>query len=254
MSIVVLETERLLLRHFTPGDLDDVAALYGDPEVMRYIGNGATKTREQVAAMMELFFTDNRRSWSPETLARLPQLGRAIERDAHFSLWATIYKPDNRLIGRCGLLAWDLDGRKEVEVGYILARKYWGRGLASEAARASRDYGFGTLDFDRLVSIILPANVASQRVAQKNGMRFEKDVDVKGLAARLYVINRDDPRRPAPTRADPRRPRADPRRPGACPHSRAVIELCVAMCEGCRAPWRRIRTSPSRAGRPKRES
>ena len=194
MSVIVLETPRLILRHFTPDDLDDLAAIYADPEVTRYIGNGAVKTREQTAAMMEFAFTDNRRAWSLATLARLPQLTRAIERDAHFSLWATIYKPDNRLIGRCGLLSWDLDGRKETEVGYVLARSHWGRGIATEAARASRDYGLDVLGFDRLISVIRPDNLASQRVAEKNGMRYEKDVDAKGVAARVYCIHRADPR------------------------------------------------------------
>jgi ribosomal-protein-alanine N-acetyltransferase len=192
MATVVLETDRLILRHFTADDLDDLAAIYADPDVMRYIGEGATKTREETAAMMEFAFIDNRHAWSLATLARLPQLSRAIERDAHFSLWATVYKPDNKLIGRCGLLSWDLDGRKEVEVGYVLAKAYWGRGLATEAARASRDYGFDTLGFDRLISVIRPDNLASQRVADKNGMRYEKDVDAKGVVARVYSIHRGE--------------------------------------------------------------
>src|SRR5690242_15142955 len=125
--VIVLETPRLLLRHFTPEDLDDLAAIYADGDVMRYIGNGGVKTRDQTAAMMEFAFTDTRRAWSLATLSRLQQLTRAIERSAHFSLWATFYKPENKLIGRCGLLAWDLDGRKEVEVGYVLAKSHWGR-------------------------------------------------------------------------------------------------------------------------------
>jgi ribosomal-protein-alanine N-acetyltransferase len=87
-----------------------------------------------------------------------------------------------------------LDGRKEVEVGYVLAKSHWGRGLATEAARASRDYGFDVLGFDRLISVIRPDNLQSQRVALKNGMRFEKDVDAKGVAARVYCIHRSDER------------------------------------------------------------
>jgi ribosomal-protein-alanine N-acetyltransferase len=194
MDTVVLETARLILRHFSPDDLDDLAAIQADPDVMRYIGHGAVKTRQETAAMMEFAFIDNRHAWPIQTLARVPQLTRAIERNAHFSLWATVYKPDNKLIGRCGLLSWDLDGRKEVEVGYVLAKSHWGRGIATEAARASRDYGFDVLGFDRLISVIRPDNLASQRVAEKNGMRYEKDVDAKGVAARVYSIHRGDPR------------------------------------------------------------
>src|SRR6266496_1124160 len=90
---VVLETDRLILRHFTPDDLDDLAAIYGDAEVMRYIGTGATKTREETAKLIEFALIDNARAWSDETLALKPQLRRAIEREASFGLWATIYKP-----------------------------------------------------------------------------------------------------------------------------------------------------------------
>ena len=194
MACIVLQTKRLILRHFTPDDLDDLAAIYADADVMRFIGDGSVKTREQTAAMMEFAFTDNRHAWTPQTLERLPQLARAIERDAHFSLWATVYKPDNRLIGRCGLLAWDLDGRKETEVGYVLAKAYWARGLATEAARAIREYGFEKLGFDRLASVIQPANLASQNVARKNGMRCEKRLEHKGIPIDVYVIDRDDAR------------------------------------------------------------
>jgi len=188
--MVVLETDRLILRHFAWDDLDDLAAIYGDPEVTRYIGNGVSKSLEHVRHILSCAMTDNARSWSPELLARLPQLGRAIERDASFGLWATIYKPDNRLIGRCGLLSWDLDGAKEVEVGYILARAYWGKGLATEAAQASRDYGFNQLGFGRLISVIQPGNRASQRVALKNGMHLEKETKVQDVPVHVYAIEK----------------------------------------------------------------
>ncbi len=191
--MVVLETDRLILRHFTPGDLDDLAAIYGDAEVMRYIGKGEVKSREETAKIMEYAFVDNDRAWSAETLALKPQLRRAIERNASFGLWATIYKPDSKLIGRCGLLSWDIDGAKETEVGYVLAKEYWGRGLATEAARASRNYGFERLGFDRLVSLILPGNLASQRVAVKNGMHHERDAMIMDLDVRIYSM----PRSPA---------------------------------------------------------
>jgi len=188
--IVVLETDRLILRQFTEDDFDDLAAIYGDPRVTRFIGKGTAKSREEVRHILNCALIDNARAWSPQLLARLPQLGRAIERDGHFSLWATIYKPDNRLIGRCGLLSWDLDGAKEVEVGYILAADYWGRGLATEAARASRDYGLNQLGFDRLISVIQPANLASQRVAVKNGMSREKETAVQEIPVHVYSMAR----------------------------------------------------------------
>jgi ribosomal-protein-alanine N-acetyltransferase len=191
--MVVIETDRLLLRHLAWDDLDALAAVMGDAEVMRHVGTGKPKTREQTRRLMEHWIADARRDWDALTLERLPQLRRAAERGADFGLWATVHKPDRRLIGRCGLLAWDLDGRPEVEVGYLLARRYWGRGLATEAARAIRDHAFDRLGFDRVISLIHPANVASQRVAEKSGMRHERDAVVHGTTARVYAIERADP-------------------------------------------------------------
>ena len=194
MSTTVLETDRLILRHFEWTDLDALAAIMGDPQVMRYIGNGSPKTRAQTERAMRLWITDNERSWDEHTLDRLPQLRRAIERDAHFSVWATTLKPSGRLIGRCGLLPWDLEGRKETEVGYLLARQHWGRGYATEAACAVRDYAFERLGFGRLISLVQPGNLASQRVAVKNGMRRERDVTIGTAAAMLFAIERMEDR------------------------------------------------------------
>ena len=190
MPTVVLETDRLLLRHFEWPDLDALHAIMSDPDVMRYVGTGKPKTRQQTERLLGFWITDNERRWDEHTLARLPQLRRAVERDAHFSVWATIEKRTNRLVGRCGLLAWDLEGRKETEVGYMVARPHWGRGFATEAARAIRDHGFERLGIERLISLIQPANVASQRVALKNGMHHERDVKVGDVPAMLFAVER----------------------------------------------------------------
>ena len=111
-----------------------------------------------------------------------------------FSIW---WRPEDGprwVRAKKAPLAWDLDGRKETEVGYVLAKAYWARGLATEAARAIREYGFEKLGFDRLVSVIQPANLASQNVARKNGMRCEKRLEHKGIAIDVYVIDREDAR------------------------------------------------------------
>ncbi len=192
MSTIVVETDRLILRHLEWSDLDALHAIMSDPEVMRYVGNGSPKTRRQTERLLGFWIGDNQRAWDEHTLERSPQLRRAIERDAHFSLWATVDKQSNRLVGRCGLLAWDLEGRNETEVGYVLTKTHWGRGLATEAARAIRDYGFERLGFDRLISLIGPANLASQRVAMKNGMHHERDVKVGKIPAMVFAIEREE--------------------------------------------------------------
>jgi ribosomal-protein-alanine N-acetyltransferase len=118
----ILETERLLLRHLEPDDLDNLYALYRDPEVRQYFPEG-TLTYQETKDELEWFLNGH-----PEH----PELG----------LWATILKDGNRFIGRCGLLPWTIDGRYEVEVAYLLAKEDWGRGLGTEAAQGVLDYGF----------------------------------------------------------------------------------------------------------------
>lgn len=107
-------------------------------------------------------------------------------------MWATIHKAENKFIGRCGLIPQLVDGQEEVEVGYLLAKEYWGKGLATEAAIAIRNYGFSKLNFNRLISLIDPGNIASQKVALKNGMTYEKDTTIWGKIARVYAIHKHE--------------------------------------------------------------
>lgn len=154
---VILETPRLVLRHQTPADLDDLWALYCDPEITRYIPD-APRSREEAREELE---------WHMNGHPKYPELG----------LWATIHKETGKFIGRCGLLPWTIDGRNEVEVAYTLARAYQAQGLGTEAAQAILNYGFEKLHLPRLVCLIVPDNVASQRVAEKIGMTFERRVE-----------------------------------------------------------------------------
>jgi [ribosomal protein S5]-alanine N-acetyltransferase len=189
--MVIAETERLILRQFTWDDLDDIAAIKADPEVMKYIGAGLPLTREQVSVLLSHWIEDGEYAWTAQTLERVPQIYRAVERKAHFSAWAMIEKTSRKLIGRCGLHAWNLDGKHEVEVGYVLARQYWGQGFATEAAKTVRDYAFDRLGFDRLITVIYPENIASQRVAQKLGMRYEKETVVKERSVHIFSMTRE---------------------------------------------------------------
>jgi len=171
----ILETDRLCLRRLSMGDLDAVAELYADPEVMRYIGAGGPRTREV-------------------TRIKLQELIDAEARQG-FGMWATIERETGRFIGECGLSAWDIEGRREVEVAYLLARAYWGRGLATEAAGAIRDYAFEHLSRKRLISLIYHANEASAKVATKVGMRLERDVHFMGHTVGLWSIEDRPPAR-----------------------------------------------------------
>ena len=153
----ILETERLALRRLLPSDLDALFALYRDPEIRRYFPEG-TLTYEETKEELEWFLNGH-----PEH----PELG----------LWATIHKPTGQFIGRCGLLPWTIAGRAEVEVAYLLAKPFWGQGLATEAARACLAYGFEQLGLARLVCMIDPANRASINVATRIGMAFEQAME-----------------------------------------------------------------------------
>src|SRR5579883_1534181 len=109
----VLQTPRLLLRPFRADDLDDLAELYADPEVTRYIGTGCPQNRDQVQRRLERMM----RHWQ----------------EHGFGMWALLHKPEGRFVGRCG--AGYLHGRGDPELAYTLARRFWGQGLATEAVR-----------------------------------------------------------------------------------------------------------------------
>jgi RimJ/RimL family protein N-acetyltransferase len=170
MAMKILETERLLFRHLELGDLDALYILYADPDIRRYFPEGTlsyAETKEEI----EWFLNGH-----PEH----PELG----------LWATIHKESNLFIGRCGLLPWLIDDRPEVEVAYLLAKEYWGKGLGTEAAQGILNYGFNNLHLSRLICLIERENIASMRVAEKIGMTFEREgQDEKGPFL-LYSINK----------------------------------------------------------------
>lgn len=151
-------------------DLDALFALYSDAETRRYFPEG-TLTYEETKEELEWFLNGH---------PSHPELG----------LWATIYRETGEFIGRCGLLPWTIDDRHEVEVAYLLDKKFWGRGLATEAAQALVQYGFEQLQLSRLICLIDRENEASIRVATKIGMTFEKEgKDEKGPFL-LYAMNK----------------------------------------------------------------
>jgi RimJ/RimL family protein N-acetyltransferase len=170
---IILETPRLILRHLVLDDLDELFALYSDPEIRRYFPEGVLSL-EETKEELEWFLNGH-----PEH----PELG----------LWGTVHKDTGKFIGRCGLLPWEIDGILEVEIAYLINKDFWHQGLATEAAKGIMKYGFEKLNLPRLICLIDPENVASQRVAQKIGMVLEKEVDgIDGddFPTRIYSIYR----------------------------------------------------------------
>jgi RimJ/RimL family protein N-acetyltransferase len=169
MSRVVIETERLVLRELEPTDEDALARMFADPEVMRWIGTGGVRTREVATRTIE----------------------RERERYAErgWGEWATCRRDTGDMIGLCGLILWpDLDGVEELEVAYLLAGSAWGKGYATEAASAIRDFAIRELSRSRLVSLVYHDNVASAAVARKVGMSWEKDVSMTGITVAMYSL------------------------------------------------------------------
>ena len=157
----------MTLRRMDMSDVDSLMGIFSDPEAMRYYPS--TKSRSEAEA------------WVRNQLDRY--------RDHGIGLWAAILKDSGELIGQCGLTMQEVEGREEVEIGYLFLRKHWNRGLATEAAKACRSHGFA-LGHDRLVSLIDPRNLASRRVAEKVGMILEKEVEKWGKTVCVYSVNK----------------------------------------------------------------
>ncbi|MDX2006686.1 MAG: GNAT family N-acetyltransferase [Meiothermus sp.] len=169
--MVTLQTPRLLLRLLEPGDAVALMAIFGDPEVMAYSDKGVRDT-----------------TWVEGWIRReLEQ-----QRRHSFGRYAVTERDSRALVGYCGLENEELEGRTEIALGYRLARSRWGSGYATEAARAVLEHGLLHLGLSRIVARIDPGNGASVRVAERLGMKLEKEVILEGYTHpdHLYVITR----------------------------------------------------------------
>ena len=165
----ILETPRLILREFASDDGDALALILSDAETMRFYPSPFDR------AGVDDWIARNRNRYA---------------KDGH-GLWAMVLKANGEFIGDCGLVVQEVDGANEIEIGYHVRRDLWGQGFATEAARACRDYGFARLPADRLISLIRPENLASRRVAEKNGMAVWKEVIRVGFPHLVYSIAKE---------------------------------------------------------------
>jgi ribosomal-protein-alanine N-acetyltransferase len=165
----VLQSERLTLRTMTIGDVEALMAVFADPVVMASFDG-------------ELFDRGQMDRWVRRNLAHQQEHG--------YGLFTVVHRSDGVIIGDCGLEHMEIDGSPEIELGYDLRSDYWGRGLATEAAIAVRNYAFNDLGVTRLISLIRSGNAASCRVAEKLGMLHERDLSRGGIPYRLYAVAR----------------------------------------------------------------
>jgi RimJ/RimL family protein N-acetyltransferase len=163
-----LETERLLLRPYRLDDLDDLHAMFSDPEHMQ---------------------------WYPEPFPREGSLQWLEKQTAGYetrgwALWIVEDRATGEFLGTAGPSLMIVEGVEEVEIGWHTRPGRKGEGIAPEAGAAARDWAFANLDVDHLISLVRPENTGSNRVAQKIGMHVDREVDHKGLRHFVYRIDR----------------------------------------------------------------
>jgi RimJ/RimL family protein N-acetyltransferase len=168
--MVTLQTERLTLRMLRASDFDAYAEMCADPEVQRYVGDGKPMARPM--------------AW--RNLATM--VGHWSLRG--YGLWAAEERSSGVLVGRIGF--WNPEGWPGFELGWILRRSCWGRGYATEGARAALQYAFTQLGQPQVISLIQPANAASIRVAQRLGERLLETIELMGKPALVYRITREE--------------------------------------------------------------
>ena len=165
----VLQTDRLELREMTAGDLPFVAEMVGDTETMRFYPHRYTPLEA--------------RRWHGRQLHR-------YARDGH-GLWLVVERASGQRVGQVGLAMQDVDGAREPEIGWLIHRRYWRRGFATEAGRGVRDHAFSAMGLDHVISLIRPVNEPSQGVARKVGMQIERETDFHGYRHLVFAVRRN---------------------------------------------------------------
>ncbi|WP_435236819.1 GNAT family N-acetyltransferase [Psychromonas sp. PT13] len=167
--MIEIKTKRLLLRPFQDCDFGRAYQLLSDPEVMRYSLNGPYSKQKSQSFIDQCILKSKKNEPT---------------------LFAVIDKKSMLFIGFCGFFSQKIQGKEELELGYRLLKDYWGKGLATEAVMAVKNYAFSELGVTRLISLIETSNIASLRVSQKNGFKVEKQLLYDGrLSVELCVAH-----------------------------------------------------------------
>jgi len=165
---MIIETERLILDTWQTSDWTAFRPIATDPEVMRYITGGVPWTEDQIRSFVER------------------QVKLYSERG--FCRWKLLPKATGEMIGFCGVGFWR--DAPDPEIGWWLARRYWGRGLATEAAVAALQDAFERVRLERIISVAMPENAASIRIMEKLGLKLECEFENEGLRLVRYALSR----------------------------------------------------------------
>ena len=163
---MVLETQRMRLREYTRGDLETLAAMVGDEEQMRYYPR--PKTRDEASA------------WIDRNVSLYEERG--------FGFWFMEAITTGEFLGYCGIRPHET--LPDIEMGWHTNKRFWGQGLATEAAKASRALAFDRFDIPRLIAIVHPQHIASRRVAENLGMHPDRKTILDDYPCIVYAIER----------------------------------------------------------------
>lgn len=164
-----LKTERLVLRMLREDDFEQYAAMMADPLVTRHLSDGRPLSRADAWRQMAMILGH----WHLKG----------------YGMWALEEAATGRLAGRVGFF--NPEGWPGFELGWVLAREFWGRGYATEGARRALEYGFDVLGREHVISLIRPDNMPSVKVAERLGERHERSIDFFGGEALVYGVSRE---------------------------------------------------------------
>ena len=159
-------TQRLAFREMDADDVDLLGTVLGDPMVL-WVS----------------------RAWTQDEIRRWIARAESEQRERGYGMWIVTERESGAFVGEVGLTEQVFAGTRDVEVGYQLRPEFWGRGYATEAARASLAFGRDVVGLERIVALIDPRNTASQRVAAKLGMAWERNVPIGERTLGVYAID-----------------------------------------------------------------
>ena len=163
----IIKIGGIVMRSLQLSDLDPLTRIWSDPEVTRFLpSRGNPIPQENVKQSLQSFIEH----WQQR----------------NYGIWAIVDRDSSQMVGYCGLRY--LEELGEVELLYGLAKAYWGKGIITQAAKASISFGFEIVSLDRIIALVLPDNQASKRVIEKLGFDYEKQIHIFGLDGLYYSL------------------------------------------------------------------
>lgn len=176
---IILETKNCIARPFAEGDVDLLYSLHSSPEIMYFIGKGVRSKEETMQHLLNIINHQNKYG---------------------YSAWAVHERATGDFVGRIGLvhmgtiiaMEQDTNTEKPVEIGYVISKAHWGKGYTTEVAHACLEWGFRNIDLQEIVAKTNIANLASQKILHKIGMKFRHHVMIEGRQGMYFSIFKEE--------------------------------------------------------------